>query len=260
MSGSDPLVAVIDFDKAGAERRAERIRDRLDLIADNYTSVLPLIREAIEKRDDIALDYRSVGEYVSDRFGGALTRLGIEVRREVVRELTDAGLSTRAIAPVFGVSRMAIQRDIEAGVTTVTPEAFTSGPAVNIETGEVTEPGESLPVTTEHTFTEKVKIVTGLDGKTYTSTPKQPREPKPVLSGEAAAQDAAEQMAMSFGAGLVTMWMLTAPERRAHVIENWPRGQEAAVPPAQEFATPEMFRAIAVALDQLADEWEKTNV
>lgn len=34
--------------------------------------------------------------------------------REVVKELTEAGLSTRAIAPVFGVTHKTIVKDIQA--------------------------------------------------------------------------------------------------------------------------------------------------
>ena len=44
------MTAVVEFDHAAAERRAERIRLRLDSIADNYGAVMPMIREAIEKR------------------------------------------------------------------------------------------------------------------------------------------------------------------------------------------------------------------
>jgi hypothetical protein len=66
-------------------------------------------------------------------------------------------------------------------------------------------------------------------------------------------------MAIQFGRALVNMWGLTVPGHRAHVIADWPRGRDAATPDAQEFATPETFRAIAVALDQLADEWETSN-
>ena len=70
---------ILDLDRAAAERRAERITLRLDAIADNYRAVLPMIREAIEKRDDLALGYRSPGDYVSDRF--ALTNRFAEARR-----------------------------------------------------------------------------------------------------------------------------------------------------------------------------------
>lgn len=120
------------YDAAAAERRAERIRLRLDAIADNYTAVLPMIRQAIELHDDVALGYRSVSDYVADRFGGALTNLGIEVRREVVRELTEAGMSLRTIADTLDVSHMAVKRDLAAGVTSVTP-----APAIDPLTGEV---------------------------------------------------------------------------------------------------------------------------
>lgn len=132
------------LDSAAAERRAERIRLRLDAIADNYQAVLPMIREAIEKRDDLALGYRSVGEYVSDRFGGALNNLGIEVRREVVRELTEAGMSTRAIAPVVGVSQSTIRDDQQVSSSTHLPPAHAPK-------------------------AEPLAPVVGIDGKTYSS-------------------------------------------------------------------------------------------
>lgn len=98
------------LDTAAAERRAERISLRLDAIADNYAAVMPMIRDAIEKRDDLALGYRSPGDYVSDRFGGALRRLGGDVSRVVVGELTDAGLSQRAIAPIIGVTQQQVSK------------------------------------------------------------------------------------------------------------------------------------------------------
>lgn len=127
---------IIDFDPAAAERRAERIVTRLDAIAENFTRVLPMIREAIEKRDDLALGYRSPGEYVADRFGQSLSGLGIEVRRAVVGELTAAGLSSRAIAPVVDVSHMTVIRDIEAApVTAVTPAVECDRPAPTPVTG-----------------------------------------------------------------------------------------------------------------------------
>ena len=180
------------FDAAAAERRAERIRLRLDAIADNYTAVLPMIRQAIEMRDDVALGYRSVGDYVSDRFGGALTNLGIEVRREVVRELTSAGMSTRAIAPVVGADFTTVYRDQKAtGVAHATPS-----PAIDPETGEVgpdyPEPTPTAGVQTAATegapggrverdqgapsAPAPLPPVTGRDGKTYTRP--EPTTPK----------------------------------------------------------------------------------
>lgn len=177
------------YDVAAAERRAERIRLRLDSIADGVLAVLPMIREAIEQGDHAALGYRSIGEYVQDRFGGALTRLPVDLRRPVVHELASAGLSTRAIAPVVGVSQSSIRDDLQVSRSyspepeqTVDPEPgevsddYLSHDATG---GEVTPeaaadaPGTPEPV--EPTI-EPLPPVTGLDGKTY-SRP-EPRKPQ----------------------------------------------------------------------------------
>jgi hypothetical protein len=173
---------LVEFDRAAAERRAERIRLRLDAIADNYATVMPMIREAIEKRDDLALGYRSPGEYVSDRFGGALTRLGVEVRREVVRELTEAGMTTRAIAPVVGVSNKTVSLDQRAPVTPVTPQTPVPAPEGEAEADAgITPRGEAVPSSVAPPEDKGAPeppaprpAVTGIDGKTYTRP-----EPKP---------------------------------------------------------------------------------
>ncbi|GAB3125759.1 hypothetical protein [Glaciibacter psychrotolerans] len=175
-----------------AETITEQITFRLDAIADNYEVVMPLIREAIERGAHDVLGYPSVGAYVSDQFGGALSRLGVEVRREVVRELSAAGMSTRAIAPIVGVTRQMVSKDIHANeVATELPPELSDAPgttqrltgansaseanfpalaAVNLDTGEVFD----APTTVTETHT--VKTVTGLDGKTYkTQEPKTPQ-------------------------------------------------------------------------------------
>ena len=93
---------------------------------------------------------------IADRFGGSLSKLGIQLRREVVRELTDAGLSTRAIAPVFDVSRQMISKDLRANevATELPPDAplsvgesvSTSPEVVEPDGGEVA--GEIEPTNT----------------------------------------------------------------------------------------------------------------
>src|SRR4029077_11861029 len=88
---------------------------------DAYESVQPLIRQAIEGGAATALGYTGLSEYISERFGGSLSRLGGETRREGVRELAWAGMSTRAIAPVVGVSDRQVRRDVSGG-TDVPPE------------------------------------------------------------------------------------------------------------------------------------------
>lgn len=185
------LVLDTEMTRDEAERLSSRIGLRLDTMADNWAGALPLIREAIERNAFSALGYASHGAYVSDRFGDSLAKLGMELRREIVRELTDAGLSTRAIAPVFGVSHKTIVKDRQAAdvVPEVPPadsESFdptptlaprdddwspTDVPGLNPITGEVHEAGDVQTVTETHT----VKVVTGLDGKKYEQTPKEPR-------------------------------------------------------------------------------------
>lgn len=171
---------LIDLDAAAAERRAERIRLRLDTIADNYAAVMPMIREAIEQRDDLALGYRSPGEYVADRFGGSLQRLGVEVRREVVRELTAAGMSTRAIAPVVGVSHMTIQNDVSAGVKTFTPVTEPDGARPRKTVTEIVENADEYAERFENyepkPEDERTPVV-GIDGKTYTKPAAPKRSP-----------------------------------------------------------------------------------
>jgi hypothetical protein len=172
---------IVEFDKAAAERRAERITLRLDAIADNYNAVLPMIREAIEKRDDLALGYRSPGDYVSDRFGQALAGLGIEVRRAVVGELTAAGLSTRAIAPVVGVSNFTVHEDQKATapVRDLTPEPSDEWPEDDLPTPIEFDPEPVADVTP--------RPVTGIDGKEYPRpTPAKPkRRPLPDVARDA---------------------------------------------------------------------------
>ncbi len=154
------------LDSAAAERRAERISLRLDTIADNYAAVMPMIRDAIEKRDDLALGYRSPGEYVADRFGGSLQRLGMEVRRAVVGELTAAGLSTRAIAPVVGVSHVMVKKDRDAGVNPVNTSPEPEFVSATEALAEITQ----TPVVAEDREAEATTgpaPVVGIDGKTY---------------------------------------------------------------------------------------------
>jgi hypothetical protein len=113
---------VVQMTAEEASSITTQISVKLDALADNYESVMPLIRDAITRQAHAALGYNSPGAYVAERFGRALSRLGGHLRREVSRELSEAGLSTRAIAPVVGVSHMTVARDVASGVTDVTPD------------------------------------------------------------------------------------------------------------------------------------------
>lgn len=264
--------------EAEAERVTEQIAFRIDSITENYEVVMVLMRDALARNAHEALGYASPGAYIADRFGKSLQSLGASLRREFVHELSDAGLSTRAIAPVFDVSHMTIARDIEskAPVTPVTPEpvekmrpdevaalmssgfvetvdelAEVVGLTVNTRTGEVIE-----PTVTEHTVTEKVKTTIGLDGKTY----KRP-EPKPIPNGDAANKINAIQAAKSIGSALETLLGMTYEKYRHGVVTDWwPLGKDEVPPSQSELFTPSQLRHIAQGLIDTANEMEALRV
>src|SRR5829696_3626197 len=80
--------------EAEAEGITLRISRKLGTLADAHESVMPLIREAIERKAYVAVGYPSVSAYAADRFDDSLNRLGVDMRREVVKELSAAGIST----------------------------------------------------------------------------------------------------------------------------------------------------------------------
>jgi hypothetical protein len=170
----------------GARRLTERIRLVAQNVADNVEKLRDLVSEARESDVHQVLGYASWTAYLKDVFGDEPLRLARDVRQELVAELSAQGMSTRAIAPIVGVSVGTIHTDRQVfssehvppasvDVTpTLTPRADDWTPStVNTSTGEVIEP---VTGTTEITETHTIKTVTGLDGKTYKrAEPAQPR-------------------------------------------------------------------------------------
>lgn len=251
-----------------AERITEQIVGRIDSISENVDAVMSLMREALSRNAHDALGYASPGAYISDRFGSALSGLSASLRREFVHELSEAGMSTRAIAPVFGVSQKTIVTDRQV-IPRVSPEpeamrpdevaALMSGGFIDsvdqvaelIEadpaTGEVIE-----PTVTEHTVTEKVKTVQGLDGKTYTKPVPKPRE---VPTGDAAERLNAETMSKDLGRALMSLSGMKYPEHRARLIERWlPAGNDAVPSDWKALIEPNAIREIAGWLLAFADD------
>ncbi|MGI8433741.1 MAG: hypothetical protein ACR2LE_03250, partial [Nocardioidaceae bacterium] len=107
-------------------------------IAENVESVLSLIEQARAASVHEVLGYRSWTEYVADKFGGTLTRIGKAERLPIVELLAEQGMSTRAIATVVGVSQPQVVRDRQvihrvspdgrAGVSDETPEVLSKRP------------------------------------------------------------------------------------------------------------------------------------
>lgn len=253
-------------DSAAAERRAERITLRLDAIADNYRAVLPMIREAIERRDDLTLGYRSPGDYVSDRFGQSLAGLGVDVRRAVVGELTEAGLSTRAIAPVVGTHFTTVADDIKAGgvgsptPSPQSPESALDASAIAVDQGagsqgevapSVTEAGREQETTGIGVPTAPRPAVTGIDGKKYTRP-----EPKPALAGAAADYDNAEQASRALSRAISKLLEFQHPNMREGMRRYWSMASVEVPPTPRRDVTPEQMRIAAQGLLTLADEWD----
>jgi len=168
----------------GARRLTERIRLVAQNVADNVEKLRDLVSEARESDVHQVLGYASWTAYLKDVFGDEPLRLARDVRQELVAELSAQGMSTRAIAPIVGVSREQVRIDVSGDkklspapvhvTPTLPPRADDWTPStVNTSTGEVIEPVTGI---TEITETHTIKTVTGLDGKTYKrAEPAQPR-------------------------------------------------------------------------------------
>ncbi len=140
----------------------EAIADRVDLLVDR-------IRQAREGEAHTALGYKTWTEYVSTEFAGVLPRLEREPRRELVAALTATGMSTRAIAPVAGVSQKTVDRDARAGESHDSPEL---GPALaTVSASSVEQKIAAIPTNN----------VVGIDGKSY-PRPEPRKERRPSRS------------------------------------------------------------------------------
>ena len=125
-----------------ARRITERIRAALDRLSTAWGDLVERVTEAHERRVDEALGYDSWESYAKAELTPS-SEIATELRREIVAKLSEAGMSTRAIAPVVGVSQQLVSNDQK-----VTKSL---------------SPDQSEP-----------RTVTGLDHKTYTVAPKPP--------------------------------------------------------------------------------------
>ena len=190
---------IVEMDVASARRLTERIRLMAMTVGDNITKLKSLVAEAKESKVHVALGYPSWTAYLADVLGDTPMRLEREVRQALVAELSEQGMSTRAIAPIVGVGMTTVKRDIAGGPNGprddvppvlsdepghVTKLTGSGSAAVNVtpdlapRIDDWVQPGEVLnPATGEVTEPPTVREVTGLDGKTY-STPVAPHKPQ----------------------------------------------------------------------------------
>lgn len=147
----------VSMSHAEAERLTERLRIAVVNYADARQKVQTLIEQAQAGRAWEVLGFQSWTAYVSEVLGEQPMRLPREERREMVAMLSSTGMSTRAIAPVVGVSHETASQDIKAGVRNLTPG-----------------PSAATPVAAE-----APAPVQGMDGKTYARSARtQPAQPR----------------------------------------------------------------------------------
>lgn len=171
-----------------AERLTERIRHAAASFVEAKEKLTRFIGEAQEGRAWEALGFRSWTEYVSQVFSDTpLMRLSRDERRDLVAELSDAGMSTRAIAPIVGAPRETVRRDVlSAGDPDGSPASerrtatFQSGGGF-LGPGEKIETDTGTVVDLETGGVTSERSITGMDGKTYTVAnrpePKNREEP-----------------------------------------------------------------------------------
>lgn len=128
-----------------ARRLTERIRLSLDTASKSLDRLASLVAEAYRDRADLALGYTSWSEYSESEFSEQTRDLAAPIRRELVGRLSEAGMSTNAIAPTMGISHQAVSKsrakfESEQVATAVATSPESTSEAVNTETGEIFEP------------------------------------------------------------------------------------------------------------------------
>lgn len=237
-----------------ARRLTDRIRLLGGALADTLDKLADLIDQARTGSAWLALGYRSWTEYVSTEFADVLPRLGRDPRQELVRELDARGMSTRAIAPLVGVSKDTVARDLQAPVSNETPEipqveeaAPSVGDAPRVA---VVEPE---PVQAVGAAPAPRPAVTGLDGKQY-SRPEP--KPKPVMSADEADYDNAAKASLALSRATSKLLEFQYDNMRAAMRRYWSMASIEVPPTPRRDVTPEQMRVAAQGLLTLADEWE----
>lgn len=166
-----------------ARRLTRQIQLLTGSIADQVDRVTTLIAQAEVGRAWEALGYASWTAYCSAEFSGSLPRLDRQSRQELVGSLTEAGMSSRAIAPIVGVGRRTVDADRQSGGQNCPPDAADEcDPDAEIVDAELIE--DEAPS----------KPITGMDGKTYSRPEPKPTKPAPRRSLVDYARDTAEQL------------------------------------------------------------------
>lgn len=141
----------------------EQARDLTDRIKTGLEITWQLVIEAYQSRAWAALGYATWDDYCHRELevGRSHIQLPRENRQEVVRSLSEAGMSTRAITAATGAGYGTVHRDLGAGEG-------------DLDTGPSGDPNGS-----PDGEQQKQGVVEGIDGKSYASTVPETAKPKP---------------------------------------------------------------------------------
>jgi hypothetical protein len=181
---------------ADARQITDRIRGLLENAHAAATTLRAAIADAHERQVYIALGYESWTAYVSEEFRGLGSSLDRGNRQVLVMELADLGMSTRAIAPVVGVDRKTVERDVRAAIEVGhdVPPATPEPAVADYEREAIKPPPAPAP-----------RVVTGLDGKSYTRMSRDAIALRVERARELAAAGAtSEQIAADLGISFVS--------------------------------------------------------
>jgi len=161
--------------EADAKRLTLQLKLLFGSVADQIDKVKKLIGQAKSGQADVALGYKSWTAYCETEFAGALPRLERQARRELVVNLTEQGMSSRAIAPIVGVDHVTVARD-RGRVANATPDAVDERDEQipsTVVTGDDLDEIVDAEIVDEKPAVHRPQI-TGRDNKTY--TPPAPRK------------------------------------------------------------------------------------
>ena len=106
------------------EAEASRITEDIRHTAKSFTEYRARLMDAFDKAKagnaHLALGYASWTAYLSEVLGEEPMRLARAERQDMVRMLSDEGMSTRAIAPIVGSSFKTVANDREGQVCKIT--------------------------------------------------------------------------------------------------------------------------------------------
>ncbi len=98
-----------------ATLRHNKITGLLGMMIDTRESLLEVVVEAKASDDHLAFGYASWPAYVAGEFAAMLADLNRDDRRLAALALAETGMSSRAIAPLVGVSDRQVRTDVQVG-------------------------------------------------------------------------------------------------------------------------------------------------